>query len=120
MTVGSVNLPINKYDKFNTAAEFRGRGFNWVDPAKEVNANVVALQNGLISMQDVANNYGRDIEEVFAQIARDKETAKQFGLKMAFEPFGGGLTSFGMGKIDLETGKPIIEKSEDDGDGNTE
>jgi lambda family phage portal protein len=50
MTVGSVNLPINKYDKFANAAEFRGRGFNWVDPAKEISANVMALQNGLISM----------------------------------------------------------------------
>jgi lambda family phage portal protein len=88
MTVGSVNLPINKYAKFAESAVFRGRGFSWVDPQKEIAANVMALKNGLISMQDIANNYGRDVEETFAQIARDKETAAQFGLKTAFEPFG--------------------------------
>jgi capsid protein len=39
-------------------------------------------------MQDVAANYGRDVEETFSQIARDKELAQQLGLSMAFEPFG--------------------------------
>ena len=28
------------------------------------------------------------VEETFSQINRDKEMAKQFGLSMAFEPFG--------------------------------
>lgn len=88
ITTGSVNLPINKYDKFADAASFMGRGFSWVDPQKEIAANVMALQNGLISMQDIANNYGRDVEETFAQIARDKETAARFNLATAFEPFG--------------------------------
>ena len=39
-------------------------------------------------MQDVANQYGRDIEETFDQISREKEMAKQFGISFAFEPFG--------------------------------
>jgi len=88
MTVGGVTLPINKYDKFADSASFRPRGFQWVDPQKEIAAQVTALQNGLISMQDVAGVYGRDVEETFAQIARDKQTAADFGLSLAFEPFG--------------------------------
>jgi hypothetical protein len=39
-------------------------------------------------MQDVAGHYGRDVEETFSAINRDKELAEQFGLSMAFEPFG--------------------------------
>lgn len=88
MTVGVINLPISKYDKFADSASFRPRGFQWVDPQKEISAQVTALQNGLISMQDVAGVYGRDVEETFAQIARDKQTASDFGLSLAFEPFG--------------------------------
>lgn len=88
MSVGIINLPISKYDKFADSASFRPRGFQWVDPQKEIAAQVTALQNGLISMQDVAGVYGRDVEETFAQIARDKQTASDFGLTMAFEPFG--------------------------------
>jgi capsid protein len=58
---------------------------------KEINAAVVGLQNGIISHSDIAATYGRDAEETFAQIQRDKEMAKQFGLSMAYEPFGSKL-----------------------------
>ena len=88
MDFGGVDLPASRYDKFAGNAHFRGRGWNWVDPLKEINAAVVGLQNGVLSMQDVAANYGRDVEETFSQISRDKEIASQFGLSMAFEPFG--------------------------------
>ena len=88
MDFGGIPLPSAKYDKFSDNVSFRGRGWNWVDPLKEINAAVVGLQNGVLSMQDVAANYGRDVEETFSQIARDKEMAQQFGLAMAFEPFG--------------------------------
>ena len=37
---------------------------------------------------------GRDVEELFSQIQADKEMAERYGLKIAFEPFG-GLSSFG-------------------------
>jgi lambda family phage portal protein len=88
MTYGSVQIPLRRYNKFYNASMFQPRGFSWIDPLKEINAHVIALQNGLISMQDVQNNYGRDVDETFAQIARDKQLAEQYGLKMAFEPFG--------------------------------
>ena len=108
-------MPIDKFDKFYSASQFRPRGFQWVDPQKEISAHVVALSNGLISMQDVANIYGRDVEEVFAQIARDKQLAEQFGLKLAFEPFGGGQSPYGPGKIDLMTGQSFDAMTEESG-----
>ena len=64
------------------------RGFQWVDPLKEMNASVVGLQNGLLSMQDIANQQGRDVEEIFDQIQAEKEMAARYGLTMAFQPFG--------------------------------
>jgi lambda family phage portal protein len=109
MTVGVVNLPINKFDKFADAAMFRPRGFQWVDPQKEITAQVIALNNGLISMQDVANNYGRDIDDLFAQIARDKVAAEKYGLQLAFEPFGGGQSGYGPMKISLQSGEPFVD-----------
>ena len=88
MDFGAIPIPASKFDKFADNTHFRGRGWNWVDPLKEMNAAVVGLNNGILSMQDVAAHYGRDAEETFNQISRDKELAEQFGLKMAFEPFG--------------------------------
>ncbi len=88
MDFGGIPLPTAKFEKFSDNISFRGRGWNWVDPLKEINAAVVGLNNGIMSMQDVAAHYGRDAEETFSAISRDKELAEQFGLKMAFEPFG--------------------------------
>jgi len=93
MEVGSLALNgfpigVDKFDKFGRNAQWRGRGFQWVDPLKEMNAAVVGLQNGILSMQDVANHYGRDVEETFAQIDRDKQVADQYGIQTAFQPFG--------------------------------
>ena len=77
-----------KYEKFSANFSFRPRGFQWVDPLKEINAAVVGLNNGILSHSDIAANYGRDADETFAQIQRDKQSAAQFGLDMAYEPFG--------------------------------
>lgn len=84
---GRIGITGDKFTKFSEHY-FRGRGFAWVDPQREINAAVTALNNGVISMNDVAGNYGRDVEELFAQIQSDKEMAERYGLKMAFEPFG--------------------------------
>jgi lambda family phage portal protein len=88
MENGAVNLPATRFDKFADATIFRARGWQWVDPLKEINAAVVGLNNGIMSLQDVANHYGRDVEETMTQIRADKELAADFGLKFAFEPFG--------------------------------
>ncbi len=88
ITSGAISIPMRRYDKFADALVFRARGFQWVDPKKEIEANILGLQNGLLSMQDIANHYGRDVQDVFEQIQREKELAKQMGIKVSFEPFG--------------------------------
>ena len=88
MTSGSLPLPMTRFEKFSNSVIYRPRGFSWVDPVKEINAQVTGIQNGLLSMQDVANHYGADIEDVFESIQREKELAERYGLSLAFEPFG--------------------------------
>lgn len=77
-----------KFEKFSRTFTFRPRGFQWVDPQKEMRAAIMGLQNGILSHSDIAANYGRDAEETFSAIVRDKQSAAQLGLTMAFEPFG--------------------------------
>lgn len=88
MDFGLINIPSTRFDKFYNASTFRARGWQWVDPLKEINASVMAMHNGIMSMQDVSGQYGRDIEETFSQWQRDKEVAANYGLELAFEPFG--------------------------------
>lgn len=88
MTTGAVPLPIAKYAKFADSALFVPRGFGWVDPQREIQSQVLGLENGIMTLQDIAAHQGRDVEEVFEQIERERELAKQYGIQLAFEPFG--------------------------------
>lgn len=114
MDFGDMPIPSSKFDKFSDNATFRGRGWNWIDPLKEINAAVVGLNSGIVSMQDVAAAYGRDVEETFNQIARDKELAAQFGIELAFEPFGGGQGSYGPSKVPVQQ---VVQVPGDENDG---
>jgi len=99
MDNGAIPIPPTRFDKFADNVEFRARGFAWVDPQREMSASVMGMANGILSMQDVANQYGRDIEDVMDQIVREKTMAAERGLKIAFEPFGGGQSGYGPIKI---------------------
>lgn len=105
MSVGRINLPMTKYDLFADNVIYRPRGFAWVDPQKEINASVTALNNGILSLQDIHSQYGRDTEEVFEQIDREKQLAERYSVKTSFEPFGSKLPA-----------QPEIDKGETDGD----
>ena len=96
MEFGLIPIPASRFDKFSSASSFRPRGWQWVDPQKEINAAVVAMHNGVMSMQDVAGQYGRDVEETFSQWQRDKEMADAFGLELSFFPFGGNEANKGV------------------------
>ena len=48
MTAGNIPLPMGKFDKFSDNVFFRGRGFAWVDPQREINANIVAVSKRLV------------------------------------------------------------------------
>lgn len=105
ISVGRINLPMTKYDLFADNVIYRPRGFAWVDPQKEINASVTALNNGILSLQDIHSQYGRDTEEVFEQIDREGELADRYGISTSFQPFGTKLPA-----------EPEIDKGEPDGD----
>ena len=83
---------MERYNKFANSAIFRPRGYQWVDPQKEVNSAVQALQNGLLSFSDVSQQInGRDVEETFSALQSDLEMADRYNLKINLEPLGAKL-----------------------------
>ena len=88
MEVDSFGIPVRQYERFADASLFRGRTWNWVDPLKETQSLISGLNAGILSIEDAANHYGRDSEELLAQIARDRDLATQFQVQYGFEPFG--------------------------------
>ena len=92
ITKGAIPFPMERYNKFANSAIFRPRGYQWVDPQKEVNSAVQALQNGLLSFSDVSQQInGRDVEETFSTLQADLEMADRYNLKINLEPLGAKL-----------------------------
>jgi lambda family phage portal protein len=63
LTVQAVPLPLGKLAKFN-APVWRPRGWSWIDPLKEVNAAVKAIEKRLRSLQSVVGESGVDVEDI--------------------------------------------------------
>ena len=92
MTTKQVSIPITKYEKFANSVTFIPRSWSWIDPLKEMNANVVGLQNGQVTMSDIQRSMGRDPEELFEELSREKALADQYGIETAFSPYGATKT----------------------------
>ena len=88
ITTRSIELPISKYDKFANSATFIPRSWTYVNPLQEIQAQILGMQNGQVTMQDVQANFGRDVDELFQTINAEKALAEQYEIEMAFEPFG--------------------------------
>lgn len=65
---------------------FRGRGWDWVDPAKDIKANVEALRTRQTSLSAVAASRGIDIRDLLAEIADDEALLADFGLTLTTDP----------------------------------
>ncbi len=79
LTSGILGLPLSKFFKFN-APVWRPRGWQWVDPSKEVKANVEAITNSLVSVEQVVGDSGADARDVIASNADIKQVAEDAGL----------------------------------------
>ena len=60
-----------------------GGGWGWVDPVKEVGAAIAAILAGLSTHSKELAAQGEDFEEVFEQLAREKEFAAALGLNFS-------------------------------------
>ena len=83
-----INLPDEKFDKFSRSVNYIPRSFAWIDPLKEMQANVIGLQNGTLTYSDISAAAGRDTEELFEQHQKEIELAKQYDIELAYQPFG--------------------------------
>lgn len=68
------------------AVEWHTPKWAWVDPEKDVKAEILAIRAGLKSRSMSINETGMDEEEVDRQIARDNERADQLELVLDSDP----------------------------------
>jgi capsid protein len=62
--------------------EVIGRGYDWVDPEKDIDAKIKEIMAGLSSWSEVAAMKGKNLEDIVAQIKKDKEIFANAGVKI--------------------------------------
>ena len=75
----ALQLPATKETKFR-AIEWKPRRWSFVDPLKDVQANVIAVQNGFKSRRGVVAEAGGDFEAVVDEISQDQDLAEGMGV----------------------------------------
>ena len=74
-------MPAAKLEKFESV-EWKPRRWQWVDPLKDTQANVVAVANGFKSRRAIISETGGDIEDTFEEIAADNQLAESKGVEL--------------------------------------
>ena len=72
---GALPFPLDQIDKYGDVY-FQPRRWEWVDPYKEVQARVMAIDNKLTSRTRTIAEQGDDIEDVYEELAAEQELAK--------------------------------------------
>jgi lambda family phage portal protein len=74
-------LPATKMWKFDVP-EFQGRRWGWVDPKKDMEAAMLAVENRQKSLRSIIAENGGDIYDVFRSIKADEELAASMGITL--------------------------------------
>jgi len=85
-------LPPYKLDRF-TAHSWSGRGWAWVNPLQDVQANIEAVRAGFTSPQTIAAQNGGDYADNIADIADAAAIAAAAGVNLAAYDSHPGATS---------------------------
>lgn len=76
------------------------RGWDWVDPLKDVQATALAIGQGLASRTGAMDERGGDFEETLEDLKREKELAAQYGVELAPPPGSTVVTNTNDGQGD--------------------
>jgi lambda family phage portal protein len=110
ITVAGRPLKAARYEKFKRVS-WQPRRWPWVDPQKDMNANIQAIEQRIRSVSDVIREQGRDPDEVWQEIARERERMKELGIET--EPANAGFFSNGENEDD-EKENEDSDKDKDD------
>lgn len=91
LLAGAIRLDSRDWRKFQ-AVKFTPRGWPWVDPLKDAQAGILAVQSGFASRSMVLAEQGIDFEEVLEELAEEQKMAAEAGISIsgpAAAPSGG-------------------------------
>lgn len=114
MMYGAIRLPYSKFEKFNKPIWIPKR-WPWIDPLKDVNAAVIAINNGLSTRSDECAVRGKDYHEVINTLSNELKEAEDKQIK--FGAPKDGLETINE-STEEESGEEDFDKEPRSGQGN--
>jgi lambda family phage portal protein len=81
LDAGALNLPAAKYFKFRST-QWVPRGWQWVDPRNEAEAQITAINAGLMTRTQALAERGLDIEDVLRERQAEDEMIAEFDINL--------------------------------------
>lgn len=82
MTSGALDLPARNMARWRVHG-WLPRGWEYVQPREQTESDLAAVDRGLNSLTRIAAAQGRDLEEIFAERARENQMAKRYGIDIS-------------------------------------
>lgn len=108
---GEVSVDTREFKKL-LKSEFTPRGWDWVDPLKDTNASIAAINAGLETHTDVLASQGRSFEDLLAKKKAEQALAKQYGVEINAQPKPAPGEEKEPGEKDDEEEKPEGEQDD--------
>lgn len=84
---GELDLPAYETaPEIYQAVRWSPRGWDWIDPVKEVTAYKAAVRAGFMTADDVIAAKGGDIEDVYKRLRRERDLAEEYDLVLECDP----------------------------------
>lgn len=77
----ALDLPASQLARLS-AHKWMPRGFPWIDPVKDMEAAILAVDHGFNTRSNICAGDGRDFEEVIAQLAQEQAIADEYGVEL--------------------------------------
>lgn len=82
---GQLDVPISRLEEYTAedVAVFKGRRWPWVDPQKDVRANVEALAAKIVTRSEIISDRGGDFEEMANEYSYEQDYLRKLGIDPA-------------------------------------
>lgn len=83
-TLGALSLPARNMARRENVV-WRSRGWDWVDPLKDIQAASLAIALGVTSRTRICAERGVEFEDVIEELAEEKRLAESYGIDLMTE-----------------------------------
>jgi lambda family phage portal protein len=85
---GRIKLGVRDIASVIEQCDWHPRGWPWVDPFKDQQGNVLAVQNGFSTRSRILGEQGYDFEDTLAELAAEEALIEEYGVKLGTDAKG--------------------------------